>query len=393
MTGGPKGGGAVLPGATIGILGSGQLGRMLAITARRMGYRVAIYSDDTSPASTPAGDLADWDVRGRYDDWVLLERFARRVDVATTEFENVPAATLELLARHTRVAPGAAAVSAAQHRRREKELFASAGLDTVAWAAGPLAVAAGQVGYPAIAKIAAGGYDGKGQWPLVGPQDIAAVEEAAGPAELIVETRETLAAECSVLLARGHDGAVAVYPVIENHHEGGILDWSVAPARLPEEVARQASDAAIRLAEHLGYVGLLCLELFVTADGRVLANEFAPRPHNSGHLTIEAFTTSQFEQQLRAVCGLPLGATTAHRPAAMAQLLGDLWHSGPPFFEAALAQAGVTLHLYGKAEARTGRKMGHLTALADSVGEALHSVLQARSVLAPRRGGAPADVS
>ena len=378
----------ILPGATIGIFGSGQLGRMLASAARAMGYQVAVYSDDRSGHATPAGQLADSDLHADYGHPVMLPLFARGIDVATTEFENVPAAALAAMeAAGVPARPGPAVVEIAQHRAREKRAFESAGLATVHWASRPDAIT-----YPALAKTATLGYDGKGQWRLDGPDDLAALPRGV---ELVYEERVELAAECSVLVARGPTGELAVYPAIENHHRDGILDWSVAPARLPATVTATAQAAARRLAEHLGLVGLACLECFVTDRGtrgdarhqpdqrgagalQVLANEMAPRPHNSGHLTIEAAETSQFHQQLRAVCGLPLGGTGLHRPAAMANLLGDLWSEGEPDWAAALAVPGVSLHLYGKAEARPGRKMGHLTAVADDPSRALERVLAAR---------------
>lgn len=377
----------ILPGATIGIFGSGQLGRMLASAARAMGYRVAVYSDDHSGVATPAGQLADSDVHAAYDHPMMLPLFARGVDVATTEFENVPAGALAAMeAEGVPARPGPAVVEVAQHRAREKRAFAAAGLATVRWTSDP-----GGVAYPALAKTATLGYDGKGQWGLDGPADLERLlAELPAGTELVFEERVALVAECSVLVARGPAGEVAVYPAIENHHRDGILDWSVAPARLPVAVTDEARTAARRLAEHLDLVGLACLECFVTDDRdaggragdlRVLANEMAPRPHNSGHLTIEAAETPQFHQQLRAVCGLPLGGTALHRPAAMANLLGDLWSAGEPDWAAALSVPGVSLHLYGKAEARPGRKMGHLTAVADDPSDALERALAARSRL------------
>ena len=394
--------GVILPGSVLGVLGSGQLGRMLASAARAMGYQVAVYSDDHSGQATPAGQLADSDVHAAYDHPVMLPLFARGIDVATTEFENVPAGALAAMeAAGGPARPGPAVVEVAQHRAREKRSFAAAGLATVRWSSQPEAIT-----YPALAKTATLGYDGKGQWRLDGPGDLAALlADLPAGVELVFEERVTLAAECSVLVARNPAGELAVYPAIENHHRDGILDWSVAPARLPPAVTEAARAAARRLAEHLDLVGLACLECFVTGDGppaepggrdgrdrpdgsegrhgglRVLANEMAPRPHNSGHLTIEAAETSQFHQQLRAVCGLPLGATDLHRPAAMANLLGDLWSGGEPDWSAALSVPGVSLHLYGKAEARPGRKMGHLTAVADDPSDALERALAARSRL------------
>jgi 5-(carboxyamino)imidazole ribonucleotide synthase len=374
---------AILPGATLGVFGSGQLGRMFALAARRMGYRVAVYSDDRSASPTPAGQIADQDVVADYDHATMVTLFARGVAAATVEFENVPVATLrEAADRGLPVRPGPRVVEVAQHRAREKRLFASLGLPTVRWSDRPLAEAVEEVGLPALAKTATLGYDGRGQWRLERPADIATVPDGL---ELVVEEQVALAAECSVVVARGDDGAVVTYPVIENHHEGGILDWSMAPADLPTAVTDAASAAARAAAEGLGLVGVACLELFVTDDGRVLANELAPRPHNSGHLTIEAAATSQFEQQVRALCGLPLGDTRLQRPAAMANLLGDLWSDGEPDWPAALAVPGVRLHLYGKAKARPGRKMGHLTVMADTAADARELAREARRRLTHRQ--------
>jgi 5-(carboxyamino)imidazole ribonucleotide synthase len=309
--------------------------------------------------------------------------------VATTEVENVPAPTLAAMdAAGVPARPGAAVVEIAQHRAREKRAFAAAGLATVRWTSSPA-----DVTYPALAKTATLGYDGKGQWPLDGPGDLSdLLSRLPATTELIFEERVALVAECSVLVARGPDGETAVYPAIENHHRDGILDWSVAPARLPREVTDAAQAAARRLAEHLDLVGLACLECFVVDDGgpALRANELAPRPHNSGHLTIEAAETSQFHQQLRAVCGLPLGATGLHRPAAMVNLLGDLWSGGEPDWAAALSVPGTSLHLYGKAEVRPGRKMGHLTVTADDPSQAVERALAARRRLVEPQEPQPA---
>jgi 5-(carboxyamino)imidazole ribonucleotide synthase len=381
--------GPILPGATIGVFGSGQLGRMLALAARSMGYRVAVYSDDRSGQATPAGQLAESDVHAAYDNPIMLPLFARGIDVATTEFENVPAQTLAAMdAAGIPTRPGAAVVEIAQHRSREKRAFAAAGLPTVRWTTSPA-----EIIYPALAKTATLGYDGKGQWPLDGPEALADLwTRLPDGTELIYEERVPLVAECSVLVARGPDGETAIYPAIENHHRDGILDWSVAPARLPAHVTDAAQAAACRLAEHLDLVGLACLECFVVDDGglSLRANELAPRPHNSGHLTIEASETSQFHQQLRAICGLPLGGTALHRPAAMVNLLGDLWAGGEPDWAAALSVPGTSLHLYGKAEARPGRKMGHLTVTAEDPSQAVERALAARRRLVEPQEPQPA---
>jgi 5-(carboxyamino)imidazole ribonucleotide synthase len=365
------------PGSTIGILGTGQLGRMLALVARRMGYRVATYGDGPSP--TPTGQVADVEVVAAWDDEAALAGFLGAVDVATVEFENVPPAALDAagLAR-----PAGPVLAVCQRRDAEKRFLAAHGLPTVrfAEATGPDELRA--FGLPAVAKTAAFGYDGKGQWLLRSSADLDAVPPGVG---LVVEELVDLRAELSVIVARGHDGELRCHPPIENHHRNHVLDHSVAPARLGEAVTAEAVTHAERIAVALGLVGVLAVEFFLTTDGRLVVNELAPRPHNSGHLTIEACPTSQFEQQLRAITGMPLGAVTPFRAAAMANLLGDMWPADgrEPDWAAALSRPGVSLHLYGKAEARPGRKMGHLTVVASTPDEALELVLDARRSLQP----------
>ncbi len=362
------------PGSTIGILGTGQLGRMLALAARRMGYRTITLGDGPSP--TPCGQVADAELIAPYDDGYALATLRAQADVVTTEFENVPAGSLGEVGR-----PSANVVHVCQHRGREKTFLAGIGIPTARFRLldGPADLTADDL--PAIVKTAAFGYDGKGQWRVHTLDDAASIPSGQA---LVAEEVVDLAAECSVIVARGLDGDVVTYPLIENHHSNHILDWSVAPARLPAEVADAADAYARRIAEALDLVGVVAVECFVTTDGRVLVNELAPRPHNSGHLTIEAAPTSQFEQQLRAACGLPLGATAPLQPAAMANLLGDLWLAAPDGrlnWSAALAVPGVTLHLYGKVEPRAGRKMGHLTAIAATPDGALERVVDARRAL------------
>lgn len=370
------------PTATVGILGTGQLGRMLALAARRMGFSVITTGDD--PPGSPCGQVAE-----PVED---LATFLARAEVVTTEFENVDPAVLAAAALSR---PGPSVVARCQNRRLEKAFLRDAGVPTVrhrvVGVAGGLAGAPDEAalrgdlasfGLPSVLKTAAFGYDGKGQWVLRNEADLAAVPLDAGP--YVLEELVELAAEVSVVVGRGHDGATACYPVIENRHAHHILDVSVAPARIAPALAERAVQLAVTVAEALDAVGVLCVEFFVTTDGRLLVNEVAPRPHNSGHLTIEAAPTSQFEQQLRTVCGLPLGATVPFRPAAMANLLGELWSEGEPNWAAALDVPGVSLHLYGKAEARPGRKMGHLTAVASTPEEALELVVDARRRLSLR---------
>jgi 5-(carboxyamino)imidazole ribonucleotide synthase len=348
------------------VLGSGQLGRMFAIAARRMGYRVHTFSPDDD---TPTGQVADREVQGAYDDLDAVRAFARGVDVVTFEFENVSAAAAEAAAEHAPVRPGGSVLHTTQHRLREKSFLAGLGVPVAPFApvrsAGELRQAIATLGTPAVLKTAGWGYDGKGQVKIDRPGEAGAAWSSLSTDEAVLEAFVDFAMEVSVVAARGLDGSFAHFGLIANDHRRHILDVSVARGIL----------------EGLGVVGVLCVEMFLTRDGRLLVNELAPRPHNSGHLTFDACVTSQFEQQLRAICGLPLGATELLRPAAMANLLGDLWQGGEPDWIAACRFPDVKLHLYGKATARPGRKMGHLTALAASPEEARQRVLAARNAL------------
>jgi 5-(carboxyamino)imidazole ribonucleotide synthase len=376
----------ILPGAAIGVLGSGQLGRMFAIAARRMGYRVHTLSPDQD---TPTGQVADVEVTASYGDLDAVSEFARRVSVVTFEFENVPAPTAEAAARCAPVRPSGSVLHTTQQRIREKSFLRNAGLPVTPYrevrTLEDLDRAIAELGYPAVLKTAEFGYDGKGQFRLDsqdgGPDRTAEAWSAIGKQEAVLEAFIDFDREISVVAARGEDGEFVHYGAIENQHSRHILDVSIAPARVAPNVAREAVELARCVLERLGVVGVLCVEFFVTRDGALLINELAPRPHNSGHLTVDACVTSQFEQQLRAVCGLPLGSTDMHRPAAMANLLGDLWANGEPDWRAACAFPGVTLHLYGKLEPRPGRKMGHLTALNHDPEEAYRTVLAARRSL------------
>ena len=379
----------ILPPSTIGVFGSGQLGRMLALAAKAMGYRIHTFSPERD---SPTGQVADREVAAAYDDVDAVRDFVRHVDVVTFEFENVPAHVAEIAtAEGVPVRPGGHVLHTAQNRLREKRFFAEAGLPVTPFAAvhtrADLTAAVAQLGVPAVLKTAAFGYDGKGQVKLergdAAELDAAWTAVAAQPA--ILEAFVPFTHEVSVVAARGVDGSFANYGVMENIHAKHILDLSIVPARVPLAVAAKAAALAEELMDALDVVGVLCVEYFVTAAGDVLINEIAPRPHNSGHLTINAAITSQFEQQARAVCGLPLGCTDYLRPAVMANLLGDLWEDGAPNWAAALALPGVKLHLYGKHTPRPGRKMGHLTALADSVDEALDLAVRARRDLTPTR--------
>jgi 5-(carboxyamino)imidazole ribonucleotide synthase len=377
----------IAPGATVGVLGSGQLGRMFAIAARRMGYRVHTLSPDTD---TPTGQIADREVVAAYDDLDAVRDFARGVDVVTFEFENVSAAAAEAAAEHAPVRPAGSVLHTTQHRLREKGFLANAGIPVTPFAPvrslADLEEALAALGTPAVLKTAGWGYDGKGQVKIADPGEAAAAWQAIGGQEAILEAFVDFDREVSVVAARGLDGSFAHFGVIENRHHRHILDVSIAPAAVPPAVERAAVEIARGILEGLDVVGVLCVEMFLGRDGRLLVNELAPRPHNSGHLTFDACVTSQFEQQLRAICGLPLGSPELLRPAAMANLLGDLWAEGVPDWAAACRYPDVKLHLYGKAAARPGRKMGHLTALAATPEAALAKVVAARRALA---GGRP----
>jgi 5-(carboxyamino)imidazole ribonucleotide synthase len=361
-----------LPGATIGVLGSGQLGRMLALAARRMGYRIQTFSPDSG---SPTGQVSDREWTAAYEDLEAVERFARSVDVVTLEFENIPATAVETIEGFVPVRPGKVALHTTQHRLREKTFLREAGFPTATFRAvrscSELDDALREVGTPAVLKTAGFGYDGKGQTRIGEPGEAGSAWDALGGGEAVLEEWVDFEREVSVVAARGIDGGFADYGVVENAHRNHILDLTIAPAQdLPSETAREAVEISRGVFEELGLVGTACVEFFLKRDGGLLVNEIAPRPHNSGHWTIDAAATSQFEQQLRAVCGLPLGRAEGLRPAAMANLLGDLWSGGEPDWAAVCAHPGVSLHLYGKGEARPGRKMGHLTAVAATAKEA-----------------------
>ncbi len=361
----------ILPGSAIGILGSGQLGRMFAIAARRMGYRVHTLSPDED---TPTGQVADLEINAAYEDLEAVAKFAAGVSVVTFEFENVPATTAEAAERCAPVRPAGHILHTTQHRLREKTFLAGAGLPHTPFrrvtSLAELTQAAREIGLPAILKTADFGYDGKGQHRIASPADFSAAWTTVGERESVLEAFVDFEREISVVAARGENGEFVHYGAIENEHRNGILNVSLAPARVADSVVKEAVDIARTVLETLDVVGVLCVEFFVAKDGRLLINELAPRPHNSGHFTFDANVTSQFEQQLRAVCGLPLGSPAQLCPAAMINLLGDIWSEGEPDWAAAAAVRNVKLHLYGKLAPRQGRKMGHLTALAETVDQA-----------------------
>lgn len=377
------------PPAVIGVFGSGQLGRMLALAARAMGYRIHTFSPEEN---SPTGQVADREVCARYADLDAVRDFVRQVDVVTFEFENVAAAVAQVAAEEgVPVRPGGHVLHTTQQRLREKSFLAGAGLPVTPFAAvqslEELAAGLALVGTPAVLKTAAFGYDGKGQARIDAAAQAGAAWASIDRQEAILEGFVDFEREVSVVAARGLDGSFAHWGVIENVHHNHILDLSTAPAAVDPRTAQEAIDLARAVLEQLDVVGVLCVEMFVDRRGRLLINELAPRPHNSGHLTIEAAATSQFEQQARAICGLPLGSTELLRPAAMANLLGDLWEAGAPDWAAALAVPGVKLHLYGKQTPRIGRKMGHLTALAGTIEAARANVLRARAALTGRATG------
>jgi 5-(carboxyamino)imidazole ribonucleotide synthase len=376
----------LVPPAALGVLGAGQLGRMFVHAAQRMGFRAVVLSPTPD---APAAQVADETVLGLTDDLDALGRFAARVEAVTVEFENVSAAALRWLARKGRPArPGWRTVRVSQNRLREKTFLAGIGVPTAPWrpvrTPEELRAATAALGLPLILKTAASGYDGKGQVKVERADELEPAWATLRRVPCVAEGLVTFAAEVSVVAARGVDGATVTYPVCLNRHARHILDTTVCPAPVGPLLTAEAQALASRIATALGTVGVLTVEFFLTDSGALLVNELAPRPHNSGHLTIEAAHASQFDQQVRALAGLPLASPTLLQPAAMANLLGDLWRDGPPDWHAALAaDPGVHLHLYGKHRAAPGRKMGHLTVLDPDPEGALARVLAARHRLAP----------
>jgi len=368
----------IAPGAWLGLLGGGQLGRMFCMAAQSLGYKVVVLDPG---AASPAGSVADRHIRADYQDPQALAKLAALAAAATTEFENVPAGALDYLARSLRVAPAAASVAIAQDRISEKTFLSGHG-----FAVAPFAVlrteadarAADAALVPGIVKSARLGYDGKGQIRVREQGEVAAAFGEMGGAPCVLERFVKLACEVSVIVARGDGGEVVAWPVAENLHRDGILDVSIVPARVSADLAREALRVATSIAGKLAYRGVLCIEMFVTEDGALLVNEIAPRPHNSGHYTIDACVTSQFEQQARVLAGLPMGDTRQHEPAVMVNLLGDLWFADrdakiprEPDWSRVLRHPQAKLHLYGKAEPRRARKMGHVTCLGPTLDDAL----------------------
>ncbi|KKJ06663.1 5-(carboxyamino)imidazole ribonucleotide synthase [Burkholderia gladioli] len=384
----------ILPGAWLGMVGGGQLGRMFCFAAQSMGYRVAVLDPD---ASSPAGAVADRRLRAAYDDEAALTELAELCEAVSTEFENVPAASLDFLARSTFVAPAGRCVAIAQDRIAEKRFIAASGVPVAphvviesAEALAALADAELDAVLPGILKTARMGYDGKGQVRVANAAEARAAFASLRGVPCVLEKRLPLKYEVSALIARGADGRSAVFPLAQNTHHHGILSLTVVPAPAADAaLAAAARQAAVRIADSLDYVGVLCVEFFILEDGSMVANEMAPRPHNSGHYTVDACSASQFEQQVRAMARLPLGNPRQHSPAVMLNVLGDIWFADaageseartPPWDQVA-AMPAAHLHLYGKEEARVGRKMGHVNFTADTLDEALEAAQACASLL------------
>jgi 5-(carboxyamino)imidazole ribonucleotide synthase len=372
----------ILPGATIGVLGGGQLGRMFAQAAARMGYRVHVF--DPTPGC-PAGEVAAKEVNAEFTDERALAAFAAECAIVTYEFENIPVAPLRKLQPAVLLRPDPMVLWVAQNRLREKTWLKDHGIPHVRFAESGqgtgIVEAAKETGLPCVVKTADFGYDGKGQRKIQTLEEAAAVALEFEGRAWVMEEWVDFACEVSVVVARGGDGDVRTFPVAENIHENHILSQSIVPARVGESVVQQAREIAVRIAEGLELVGLMGVEMFATRDGSIMVNEIAPRTHNSGHYTMDACTVSQFEQQVRAVCGLPLGRPDLRSPTVMVNLLGDLWGGGTPDWAGLLKLDGVGLHLYGKHEPRPGRKMGHFTVTRPSVEEALCVAENLRSLL------------
>ena len=374
------------PGATLGVFGGGQLGRMFGIAARRMGYRFAVYCPD---ANGPASAVADFEVCAAYDDVEAVERFARQVDAVTFEFENVSVVTAEAAGRHVPVRPAGTLLETTQDRLREKRALQRLGLPVAPFAAvettADLEAAAAAVPGPGVLKTASWGYDGKGQRRVASADELPAVWAELGSPRAVLEGWIGFEREISIVGARGVDGSISLYDPSENAHENHILDVSSFPAPVGDATLRAAREIATIVLQGLEVVGVVCVELFCLPSGELIVNELAPRPHNSGHATIDGHATCQFEQQVRTLCGLPLGSTELEAEAvAMANLLGDLWDAAPdgePRWSAALSEPGIRLHLYGKAEPRPGRKMGHLVARGASREDAIERAKRARAAL------------
>lgn len=366
----------IMPGAMLGVLGGGQLGRMFTAAAQQMGYQVTVLDPDSD---SPAGRSADRFICADYTDQAALGKLGQECAAITTEFENIPATSLRQLSERCAVSPDAHNVAIAQNRVAEKQFLADNG-----FAVAPFAVIRQQHDIvtnpvehllPGILKVSQFGYDGKGQKSVATQEDLRAAYAQLNQPICVLEKFMPLQCEISVVVARGSDGEIQTFPVAENQHVHGILDISIVPARITQALAQQAQAVACQVAERLDYQGVLCVEFFVVQNDELLVNEIAPRPHNSGHYSIDACVTSQFEQQVRTLCNLPLGETTQHSAAVMVNLLGDLWQNGAPDWSIVLQHPAAKLHLYGKTDARPGRKMGHFTILGTDVAEVLQQAI------------------
>jgi 5-(carboxyamino)imidazole ribonucleotide synthase len=371
----------ILPNAMLGIIGGGQLGRMFTMAARAMGYRVTVLDPDPD---SPAGSLADIHLKADFDDPVALDQLASSCAAVTTEFENIPASSMTRLAERVKVSPAAASIAIAQDRIAEKRFITGAGLAVAPFIAIETAADLEQDlsdHLPGILKLARLGYDGKGQVRVSSDEDVRAAFHSLGQKPCVLERLLDLRTEVSVIVARSGPHQLTTFPVAENQHEAGILDISIVPARITPALAEDARAMAIRLAEAMDYTGVLAVEFFVLKDDELVINEMAPRPHNSGHYTLDATLTSQFEQQVRTLCGLPPGDTRLLSPVVMVNLLGDLWRDDVPAWDLLLSEPNVILHLYGKTSARIGRKMGHYNVLAESTESALEQALLLKNAL------------
>jgi len=379
----------ILPGATIGILGSGQLGRMSAMAAKSLGYRVAVY--DATPDG-PACSCADLCFTAPFDDTEALALFAKDVDVVTVEFENIPVIALEFLTKHVPVRPSALVVRTCQDRVLEKEFLQINGFPVapfrVITSAEELEKGLADLNAPSILKTAALGYDGKGQISLKPGDDTRSAWKQLEAPRAVLEKRISFTSEASVICARTPLGETRCFPVQENAHRNGILDVTTAPADLPAATLLKAQEITSAIATKLGVLGLITAEFFVMEDGGLMVNELAPRTHNSGHHTLETTMTSQFTQHIRAVCGLPLGPVEFRSPGVMINLLGDLWCHGEPDWKLLLREPALYLHLYGKKESKAGRKMGHFTLLASqgSLPQARERALELRGLIGSGTG-------
>jgi len=362
----------ILPGATIGMLGGGQLGRMFVMAAHSLGYHVIVLDPDPD---SPAGRIADEHIHASYSDRWAIEQLQNNCAAVTTEFENIPAETLKRLEKEILVRPSSRAVEVAQNRIVEKTFLADNGFQTAdffpIYNSEDIEFAMQQLGGTAILKVATFGYDGKGQAIVNNTEEAITAFEDMGKVACVLEQKVDLQGEVSVVLARSFDGQVQCYPIGENHHVNGILEYTVVPSNLSEQIQQQALADAKQFADKLDYCGVMAVEFFFTKNKQLLINEVAPRPHNSGHYTIDGCPTSQFEQQVRMLCGLPAGSVKLHSPVVMFNILGDVWENGEPDWNSLLSNPNVKLHLYGKREARVGRKMGHFTCLGNSTADLL----------------------